>query len=222
MFIHDIKSPIRKAVQGTTEKIIRYYRRVRFFVKISKYGIPIVVIIVLLFSVTIIASFPDGEKAGAFYLTTVTAEEIDEEATPTLDANMDTATPQEKLPAEESVLPEPEVILPNIDGELAPEGPSQEPAEEPSEEGTASGGGSSPSITAGEGAPTEEVPGGEDIDTSDEKLEDEVPSEATIPPKGEVSPSPAIFTNSQELLILKFVSEGGPPELAAVFILQYS
>jgi len=222
MLIHDVKSQIQRLAQNTAEKIIRYYRRVRFFVKISKYGTSVVVIIVLLFGATIATAFPDNEKTVAFYLATVTAEEIEEEATLSPGANMDTAAPQEKLPAEESVPPEPEVILPTIDGELAPGGLSQEPAEEPVEEGPASGGGSSPSITAGEGVPTEEVPGEEDIDTGDEKLEDEVPSETTIPPEGEVSSSSAIFTNSQEFLILKFVSEGGPPELAAVFILQLS
>jgi len=170
MLIHDIKTPIQRATQNATEKIIRYYRRVRFFVKTSKYGVPAVVIIILLFSATIVVAFPDNEKTANFYFTTVTAEEVEKGATPAPAANKDTATTQEELPAEEPVTPEPEVILPNIDGELVPEGQSQESAEEPVEEGPAGGGGSSPNSTAGEWTPTEEVPEEKDMHTGDRIL----------------------------------------------------
>lgn len=212
MLVQNIKPPIQRVEQNANEKIIRHYRRARFFVKNSRYGVPVVAIIILLFGAMTAVAFPDNEKAATFYFTTVTAEEVEKGAAPSPAANRDTATSQEKLPVEEPVPSEPEVILPTIDGELAPEVPSQESGEDHAEEGPAGGGGNSPSSTAGEWAPTEEVPEEKDIDTSDGKLKEEVASETTIPPEEEVPHSPAIFTNSQELLIFKFVSEGGPPE----------
>jgi len=212
MLVQDIKPQIQRVARNAKEKIIRHYRLPRFFAKTSRYGVPVVVIIILLFGATIAVAFPDNEKTATFYFTTVTAEEVGKGAASAPALNRDTATSQEELTAEKPVPHEPEVILPNIDGELAPEGLSQESPEDHVEEGLAGGGGSSPSSTAGEWAPTKEVPDEKDIDTGDEKLKEEVASETTIPPEGEALYSPAIFTNSQELLILKFVSEGGPPE----------
>jgi len=67
MLIQDIKPPIQKVIRETTEGTVRQYKKFHLFVRTSKYGLPVVIIIISLLGASIVVAIPDDNKSAIFY-----------------------------------------------------------------------------------------------------------------------------------------------------------
>jgi len=67
MLIQDIKPPIQKAIHTTAKNTARQYRRVKLFVTGSKYGLPVMIVIIAIFGATIVAAIPNDRRSTVFY-----------------------------------------------------------------------------------------------------------------------------------------------------------